>query len=331
MRFPSVLFLAATGVCVMAQQAPPGQKAPAAPAGQAIQQPRMTGPDGTIMPLEIAPAAPKLPSGRVVVQVGDIIITAGQMEQILDAYSESQRVFVNGPGRQQFIDQLVRVLVLSQEGKRLKLDQTDRYRNQLAYSAAGILSSHAEEDIRKNVKIDDAMLQAYLAEHPLDYMQVRARHILIRMHGAAVPLQPGAKDLMEAEALAKAQELRKKIDGGADFAAIASTESDDISTKEKGGDLGFFRRGQMPPSIEEAAFAMKAGEVSQPVRTSMGYTVIKVEEAKPVKTFEELRPELDKRLRSELTRKYVDSLKALTTIEVDPEFASTGKSVTAVK
>ena len=111
--------------------------------------------------------------------------------------------------------------MLSQEGKRRKLDQTDRYRNQLTYSAAGILSSHTDEDIRKNIKIDDAMLQDYLQKHPLDYMQVRARHILIRTQGSAVPLQPGQNDLTETEALAKAHELRKKIEGGADGSGVA--------------------------------------------------------------------------------------------------------------
>jgi peptidyl-prolyl cis-trans isomerase C len=285
----------------------------------------MTAPDGTTLPLEIAPPPPTLPADRVVVRVGGIQITAGQLDQILDAYSETQRVFVNGPGRQQFIDQLVRVLTLSQEAKRRKLDETDLYKNQLAYSSAGILSRHAEEDIRKNVKIDDAMLQQYLTEHPLDYMQLRARHILIRMQGASLALRPGQKDLTDDEALASARELRKKIEGGADFAKLAETESDDISTKDNGGDLGFFKRGQLPPSIEEAAFALKVGEISQPVKTSLGYALIKLEESKPVKPFEELKPELDRRLRGELTNKYIDSLKALSAVQIDPEFAAGAK------
>ncbi len=291
----------------------------------------MTGPDGVTMPLEVAPPAPALPPNRVVLQVGEIALTAGQLEQILEAYPEPQRVYANGPGRLQFIEQLIRVLMLSQEGKRRKLDQTDRYRNQLSYSAAGILSNHTEEDIRKKIKIDDAMLQDYLKAHPLEYMQLRARHILIRAQGSSLPLEPGHNELTDAEALAKAQELRAKIVAGADFADVAKSESNDISTNEKGGDLGFFKRGQMPPSIEEAAFALKPGEISQPVKTSMGYTVIKVEESKPVKSFEELRPDLERNLRNEMTRKYLEDLKALTKIEIDPEFAAPRKGAFPVK
>jgi peptidyl-prolyl cis-trans isomerase C len=295
------------------------------------QAPVMTRPDGTTVPLEVTPPPPSLPPNRVVLQVGEIVLTAGQLEQILEAYSENQRVYVNGPGRPQFIEQLIRVLMLSQEGKRRKLDQTDRYHNQLTYSAAGILSNHTEEDIRKKIKIDDAMLQDYLKAHPLEYMQLRARHILIRMQGSSLPLDPGHKELTEAEALAKAQELRAKIVAGADFAEVATAESNDPSTNGKGGDLGFFKRGQMPPSLEEAAFALKPGEISQPVKTSMGYTVIKVEESKPVKSFEDLRPELERNLRNEMTRKYVEDLKALTKIEIDPEFAAPRKGAFPVK
>ena len=283
------------------------------------------------MPLQITPPTPTLPPGRVILQVGDIQLTAGQLEQILEAYPENTRVFVNGPGRKQFIEQLIRVLLLSQEGKRRKLDQTDRYRNQLTYSAAGILTTHTDEDIRKNIKIDDAMLKEYLEKHRLEYMQLRARHILIRMQGSGAPLLPGQKDLTEAEALAKAQEIRQKIAAGADFAELARSESSDTVSGANGGELGFFKRGQMTPSFEEAAFGLKIGEVSQPVKTAMGYDLIQVEEDKPVKSFEELRPEIERNLRNELARKYVDDLKALTKIEVDPEFASPAQPVTIVK
>ena len=320
MKFPALLSLVVIGVCANAQEAPP--KPPSAV---------MTGPDGATLPLEIVKPAAVLPPDRVVIHVGDIQLNAGQIDQILSAYPDAQRVFAEGPGRQQFIEQLVRVLMLSQEGKKRKLDETDRYRNQMAYSAAGILATHTDEDIRKKIKIDDAMLQEYLKSHPVEYMQLRARHILIRTKGSALPLLPGQQDLTEEEALAKAQELRKKIVEGADFGKVASAESNDPTTRENGGDVGFFKRGQMLPSFEEVAFGLKAGEISQPVKTSLGYELIKVEEMKPVKPFEELKPEMERNLRNELARKWVQDLKALTKIQIDPEFGSPAKSTAPVK
>ena len=67
------------------------------------------------------------------------------------------------------------------------------------------------------------------------------------------------------------------------------------------------------------------------MKTSLGYALVKLEEVKPVKPFDELRPELERNMRNELARKYVEDLKALTRIEIDPEFATPAKPVTIAK
>src|ERR1039458_10086599 len=100
MRFLPVSVLLAAGLCLMAQTPPNGPSTP-----------------GSItLPLQLS-TPPTIPPERVVIQVGDVRITSAQMDQILQAYPENQRVWVNGPGRQAFIDQVVRVMVLAQEGK----------------------------------------------------------------------------------------------------------------------------------------------------------------------------------------------------------------------
>jgi peptidyl-prolyl cis-trans isomerase C len=290
----------------------------------------MTGPDGVTLPLEIIQPA-IIPPDRVVIQVGDVKLTSAQVGQILDAYPENQRVFANGPGRAQFIDQVVRILLLSEEGRRRKLTETEAYKNQMVYSAAGILASNTDQDIKRKISGDEALLKAYYEAHKSEYEQIHARHILIRMQGSLVNLAPGQKELTDAEALAKALEIRQKILQGADFADLARTDSDDMGSSSKGGDLGFLKRGQTVPSFEDAAFALPTGQLSQPVKSPYGYHLIKVEERKPTRTFEELRPEIERTLGNEASRKFVEDLKAKTKVAIDPDFSETPKATIGPK
>ena len=330
MRFFRILPLYAAALCLVAQTPPkpPAQATPIAPSAPAT--PTMTGPDGVTLPLEIIQPA-IIPPDRVVIQVGDVKLTSAQVGQILDAYPENQRVFANGPGRAQFIDQVVRILLLSEEGRRRKLTETEAYKNQMVYSAAGILASNTDRDIKRKISGDEALLKAYYEAHKSEYEQIHARHILIRMQGSLVNLAPGQKELTDAEALARALEIRQKILQGADFADLARTDSDDMGSSSKGGDLGFLKRGQTVPSFEDAAFALPTGQLSQPVKTPYGFHLIKVEERKPTRTFEELRPEIERTLGNEASRKFVEDLKAKTKVAIDPDFSETPKATIGLK
>ena len=336
MRFSRILPAYAVGLCLVAQtppkSPPPASATPLAPSTPVTPAaPTVAGPDGVTMPLVMAAPPPAIPADRVVIQVGDVKLTSGQMAQILDAYPENQRVFANGPGRAQFVDQVVRVLLLAEEGRRRKLNETDAYKNQLTYSSDGILANQTDAEIKRQVAGDEALLRGYYEAHKSEYQQIHVRHILIRMQGSPVTLPPGQKDLTDAEALAKAKEIRQKLVQGADFAELARSESNDVGSSSKGGDLGFLKHGQTVPSFEDAAFALPDGELSQPVKTPYGYHLIRVEERKPTRTFEDLRPELEKNLGTEASRKFVENLKAKTKVAIDPDFSATPKGSNELK
>jgi len=168
--------------------------------------------------------------------------------------------------------------------------------------------------------VDDAALRAYYDAHKQDYEQVRARHILIRAAGSPSPVEPGKKELSDAEALAKAQEIKKKLADGADFAQLASSESDDTGSKTKGGDLGFFAHGRMVAPFEQAAFSMKVGEISDPVKSQFGYHIIKVEGRK---SFEDSKPQIEQRVKSEQAQKILEEMQKKDNATLDPEFFGT--------
>jgi len=131
--------------------------------------------------------------------------------------------------------------------------------------------------------------------------EVHARHILVQVDPKAKPEQVEAAR-KKAEALAA--EARRP---GVDFAELAKARSEGASAAD-GGDLGFFRRGVMVPAFEKVAFSMKEGEVSEPVRTQFGWHVLKVEERRAVDVapFEQVKAELESRLKLQKTEKFVE-------------------------
>jgi len=126
-------------------------------------------------------------------------------------------------------------------------------------------------------RVGDAEVAKYYAEHPAEFeqpRQVRGAHILIR-----VPETGGSE--AEDRARAQAAEAIRRARAGEDFAALARQLSQDPATAPQGGDLGFVRRGELLPSVEQVLFALKPGEVApEPVRTPFGYHALKVVEVR---------------------------------------------------
>jgi foldase protein PrsA len=122
-----------------------------------------------------------------------------------------------------------------------------------------------EKAVDANIKISDADISSYLAKNhaTLDTQeQVRARHILVAD-------------------LKTAQDVENQLKAGAKFEELAAKYSTDPSSKAKGGELGFFSKGQMVPAFQAAAFSQPLNVVGPPVKSPFGYHIIEVEEKKP--------------------------------------------------
>ncbi|MFO7598528.1 MAG: peptidylprolyl isomerase [Candidatus Desulfacyla sp.] len=148
-------------------------------------------------------------------------------------------------------------------------------------------------------------IKDYYDNHPDMFKQaeqVQASHILIKV-------KPDATEAEQAEALKKIKDVQEKQKKGEDFAELAKAHSQ-CPSSSKGGDLGYFGRGQMVPPFEEAAFNMKSGEVSDIVKTQFGYHLIKVADKKPESTipFDEIKERLGQYLKQEKVQKEVREL-----------------------
>lgn len=163
----------------------------------------------------------------------------------------------------------------------------------------------------EEVTIDEERLREHYELNIDKYRKperIRARHILLELDQNA----PAAE---EAKVRARAEALLKEAEEGKDFAELAKANSQG-PTAPKGGDLGFFGRGRMVKPFEEAAFALKVGEVGGPVRTPFGYHIIKVEEREPeaVREFDEVKADIRKALVEEEAR-YLAQDAAYATVE----------------
>jgi peptidyl-prolyl cis-trans isomerase C len=308
--FRSVL-LVFPAACLLAQT-PPAQ--PRAVQATPVPKPSV---NVSTMPMTAPAALPNVPPDKVIITVGDLKITAGQFEQIISTLPAQYQNSARGAGRKQFAENLTRILLLSEEGKHRKLDESPTYQTQIRFQNANILAGMTYDALGKDAKFTDAEVRKYYDEHLKDFEQIRARHILIRMRGSPLPVKPGQKDLTEAEALAKTQELEAKLKAGASFEDLARAESDDSGSGANGGDLGFFHHNQMVPPFDEAAFKLKVGEVSQPVKSQFGYHIIRLE---AIKTFEDVRPDVEKKMRPEMAQKALTDMEKKAGVQYDPEF-----------
>ena len=167
-----------------------------------------------------------------------------------------------------------------------------------------------EQQISSKVVITDEESKAYYDKNPQMFKQpaqIKASHILIKVDAKADEAQ-------KAEARKKIEEVQQKLKEGGDFAALAKEYSEGPSNA-KGGDLGYFKRGQMVKPFEDAAQALKPNEVSDVVETRFGYHLIKVYDSKPEQTlaYADVKDKITQRMKQEKIEKeavqYVDQLK----------------------
>lgn len=97
----------------------------------------------------------------------------------------------------------------------------------------------------------------------------------------------------------EAKEIKKKLDAGASFEELAKQESQDLLSKEKGGDLGYFNSGRMAPEFETAAYKLKVGQISNPVTSPNGYHIIKLTDKKELKPYDKVKDSIRKNLEEE--------------------------------
>ncbi|MGZ4779002.1 MAG: peptidylprolyl isomerase [Thermoanaerobaculia bacterium] len=243
----------------------------------------------------------------IVVSSGDVSIHQSEFEQALKTLPAEYQQYAFGPGKRQFAEDFLRMKMLSAEGMKNGLDKDPDVLSQLALMKENLVANAQLQKIDKSIVVSDDDLKKQYEASKKDYEQVTARHILIAFKGSPAA-QKGKKELTEAEAKAKAEEIRAKLVAGADFAETAKKESDDVGSGARGGELGGFTHGQMVPEFEAAAFTAKVGEITPVVKTQYGYHIIKVDKH-DYTPFEQVKDTLAKKEHDKRVHDAVDAMK----------------------
>ena len=242
----------------------------------------------------------------VLAQVDDEVITLSDFNDRISRLPTQYQDVVR-KNKPRLLDDFIVESLLCKEAVRQGLDKQKDTKVVLRDAKRKILMVKLiEEEVEKKVEVNEGEFRDYYEKNTEKFRvaeRFRASHILVR----------GEE---------KAQELRNKLLEGAIFEELAEAESIDLTNK-RGGDLGYFTRGQFVPEFEEACLRLEIDEISPIVKTAFGYHIIKLTDKQPsyVKGFEAVEPDIEKELSSlkkrERFNRIVQDLRNKASIEVN--------------
>jgi peptidyl-prolyl cis-trans isomerase SurA len=197
-----------------------------------------------------------------------ITVTAGEIDKAVDA--EIANTVERLGGEEAFARQL-------QEENTDLASLKERYRAELEKQA--LVERVVRKSVVRRTNIPQAEAEKYFLANRDKFPRVPPQ---LRLQ--VLQLVPSADSTAVAEALRRTKALAQRIRAGEKFAKVAQEASEDPTSSKSGGDLGFFRRGEMEPSFENAAFTLPIGRLSEPVRTKYGWHLIEVIERDTVQT-----------------------------------------------
>ncbi|MCR3761746.1 peptidylprolyl isomerase [Clostridium felsineum] len=198
---------------------------------------------------------------KVLAVVNGQEITENDLNATINTFPEDRkRQFLNPEGRKRLLDEIVSFELVYNDAKDSGIEDEEAVKIQIENAKKQILTHASLDNVFKDIVVADSEVEKYYEANKemfKDPEKVAAKHILVQT---------------EEEAL----KIREEIKEGKTFEE-AAVEYSSCPSKERGGDLGAFTKGQMVPEFEQAAFSQEIGEVGAPVKTQFGYHLIKVE------------------------------------------------------
>jgi peptidyl-prolyl cis-trans isomerase C len=213
-------------------------------------------------------------------------------------------------GKKKLVEQLTKMSLLSQEARRLNIDKKEEVAKRIKEIADNlIIQELIKEEVIDKVKVSDADIEKYYNENKQEFVQPEK----VKVNLIQFKLKENATSEEKSAQKKKASETLKRLKKDEDFEKVAKEVSEDERTKNNGGNTGFFSKGKRSntygPKVEDAAFSMKEGQISDIIEEKNGFYIIKVAEKKPEKeeTLQEAKSKIERRLQQEQQKKAYDT------------------------
>ncbi|MDP8981568.1 MAG: peptidylprolyl isomerase [Acidobacteriota bacterium] len=240
----------------------------------------------------------EIPPDTVVATIGDKRLTANDVKLLVAGVPpQYQQAFRTDPVK--VLEFIFVQRYLAEEAEKAGYDKLPQYKEALEYQRRDLLSRAEIQEKRNRIPITTEAEEQYYKEHPEKYKQANVKVIYVAYNpNTKAPVDPKAPKLhSEEEAKAIIEDLRKQVLSGADFGAVAKAKSEDKESADRNGDFGVIGRGgAYPEEIKKAVFALKAGEVSEPIKQRNGYYLIKVESL-TVQTYNQVQAEINEEMK----------------------------------
>jgi peptidyl-prolyl cis-trans isomerase C len=254
-----------------------------------------------------------LDTQKVVATVAGKEITAADIMRMLSSFdTQTVKAFQDNP--QYIVSQYFLFVHLADEAEKAKLLEKSPYKEQFEGLRMQLLRNARLNEENNTFPVSSAMIDSYYKQHAAQYEQAKIKVIYISYNGQAPATGTGV-DAMKAaaqnalaaaqskhsepEARALASDVVRQLRAGADFAKLVEQYSEDATSKAAGGDFGVIKAvSEYPAELKSAVFALKAGDISEPIRQPTAYYVIRVEE-KGSQPLEEVREPIVQALRNE--------------------------------
>ncbi len=233
-------------------------------------------------------------SEKIIAVAAGSEITEKEFNEFVNRFPEDQKKYAATPeGKKQALTQYANYFLFEKLGEEKKYDETDEFKKIMEALHREMLSQYTLTQEIKNIRVSKEECEAYYNEHKEMFQKdakAKAKHILTATEE-------------------ESQKILKEIESGEKTFEDAAKEYSSCPSKDRGGDLGTFGRGQMVKEFDEAVFGAEVGKIIGPVKTNFGYHLIRVDELtdKGQASFEEVSLQIMQRLTTERqNKKYME-------------------------